>query len=145
MDYVELPFRLGFLLEHDLFRKPVSTFRDHALMDRGPIAAKDDHRQDVAKDNIGGDATGEGPERFPADDMQVAKPCRQADREKAEYEGPGPQRYQRGNDIWPHRAAKVGGAETAGKRAHQDRSGEKADDEFGEAPPNFARVGDAPA
>jgi hypothetical protein len=30
-DWVQLPFRFSLLFEHDLFRKPVSTFRDHAL------------------------------------------------------------------------------------------------------------------
>jgi hypothetical protein len=30
-ELAQLPFRFGLLLKHDLFRKPVSTFRDHAL------------------------------------------------------------------------------------------------------------------
>jgi hypothetical protein len=31
--------RIDFLLEHDLFRKPVSTFRDHALVGREIVDA----------------------------------------------------------------------------------------------------------
>src|SRR5260370_42240286 len=36
MILVESAFRFSLLFEHDLFRKPVSTFRDHALMPATP-------------------------------------------------------------------------------------------------------------
>ena len=64
-----------------------------SLMDACPITAKDDHRQDVAENDIDADADGKGPECFPANDVQIAKPRGQADTEKTEDEGPGAKRY----------------------------------------------------
>src|SRR5258708_4120475 len=49
------PFRFSLLFEHDLFRKPVSTFRDHALKRNGarffgfPMPADGVNKKDVRK------------------------------------------------------------------------------------------------
>jgi hypothetical protein len=37
-DGIESPLRSRFLIEHDLFGKPVPTFPDHALSDRGAFS-----------------------------------------------------------------------------------------------------------
>src|ERR1700689_154615 len=102
-----------------------------------PVPREDERGQYKADDHVDNCAGTESEERLSTGACQFAKARGQSDAEEAKNESPGPQVFDRRHQPRPHALVEIGKAVRGGHGGQEQRSDQKADNEFGKTAPDF--------